>query len=154
MMGSTNRDRDAGLSLDRNAGDTTYDRIAFFYDLLDAPYEYAWRRPLRRMMFAGLSGRILDAGAGTGPNLPFYPAGAEMHAIDVSRKMLDRAPGRLRRPRPVPHALSRPALRCRGVDLRLLRAQRRSAAAGAARDGPHLPPGWPDPADRLPDDPA
>ena len=97
MTESTNRDRDIKLSIDRDGGDTTYDRVAFFYDLLDAPYEYGWRRPLRRMVFAGLSGRILDAGAGTGANLPFYPAGAEMHAIDVSRKMLERAAARAKR---------------------------------------------------------
>src|SRR5262249_59794997 len=109
MMGPTNRDRDVKLTLDRSGGDTTYDRVAFFYDLLDAPYEYGWRRPLRRMVFAGLSGRILDAGAGTGANLPFYPAGAEMHAIDVSRKMLERAAARARR-------AGRPAgLRCPGL---------------------------------------
>jgi len=81
-------------AIGRSGGDTTYDRIAFLYDVLDAPYEYGWRRRLRRKVFAGLSGRILDAGAGTGANLPFYPPGAEMHAIDVSRKMLDRASAR------------------------------------------------------------
>jgi ubiquinone/menaquinone biosynthesis C-methylase UbiE len=48
-------------------------------------------------VFAGLVGRILDAGAGTGANLPFYPAGAEVHGIDVSRKMLDRAAARATR---------------------------------------------------------
>ena len=48
-------------------------------------------------MFAGLGGRLLDAGAGTGANLPFYPKGAEVHAIDVSRKMLDRAAARAKR---------------------------------------------------------
>lgn len=76
-----------------HAPDTKYDRIAPFYDLLDAPHEFGWRRRLRRQVFQGLSGRILDAGVGTGANLPFYPP-AEMHAIDVSRAMLERAAAR------------------------------------------------------------
>jgi ubiquinone/menaquinone biosynthesis C-methylase UbiE len=74
----------------------TYDRIAPLYDLIDAPYEYGWRRRLRRTMFTGLAGRILDAGAGTGANLPFYPAGAEMHGCDASPAMLARAAARAR----------------------------------------------------------
>jgi ubiquinone/menaquinone biosynthesis C-methylase UbiE len=75
----------------------TYDRIAPFYDLIDAPFEYGWRRRLRRTMFTGLSGRILDAGTGTGANLEFYPAGAEMHGCDASPAMLARAAARARR---------------------------------------------------------
>ena len=75
----------------------TYDRIAPLYDLIDAPYEYGWRRRLRRTMFTGLSGRILDAGAGTGANIPFYPGGAEMHGCDASPAMLARAAARARR---------------------------------------------------------
>lgn len=69
----------------------TYDRIAPLYDLLDAPHEYGWRRRLRGQLFEGLTGRVLDAGAGTGANLPFYPREAEMVAIDSSPKMLARA---------------------------------------------------------------
>jgi ubiquinone/menaquinone biosynthesis C-methylase UbiE len=68
-----------------------YRRIAPLYDLLDLPFEYFRYRPLRRMLFAGLSGRILDAGVGTGRNIPFYPPGAEVTAIDGSREMLARA---------------------------------------------------------------
>lgn len=69
----------------------TYDRIAPLYDLLDAPHEYGWRRRLRGQLFNGLTGRVLDAGAGTGANVPFYPPGAEMVAVDSSAKMLARA---------------------------------------------------------------
>src|SRR5262245_51834650 len=79
------------------AGNATYDRVAPFYDLLDAPYEYGWRRPLRRQVFARIGGRILDAGAGTGANIPFYPSSAEMHAIDASPRMLQRAAARAAR---------------------------------------------------------
>jgi ubiquinone/menaquinone biosynthesis C-methylase UbiE len=72
-------------------GRRRYRRIAPLYDLLDLPFEYARYRPLRRMLFAGLSGRILDAGVGTGRNLPFYPRDSEVVGIDVSPEMLARA---------------------------------------------------------------
>jgi demethylmenaquinone methyltransferase/2-methoxy-6-polyprenyl-1,4-benzoquinol methylase len=42
-------------------------------------------------MFHGLSGRILDAGVGTGRNFPFYPRGSEVVGIDLSPAMLARA---------------------------------------------------------------
>jgi ubiquinone/menaquinone biosynthesis C-methylase UbiE len=68
-----------------------YDRIAPLYDLLDAPYEFSWRARLRGRMFHGLSGRILDAGVGTGRNIRFYTSGSEMVGIDQSAAMLERA---------------------------------------------------------------
>ena len=68
-----------------------YRRIAPVYDLLELPFEYARYRPLRRMLFAGLSGRILDAGVGTGRNIPFYPPASEVTGIDTSPEMLARA---------------------------------------------------------------
>jgi ubiquinone/menaquinone biosynthesis C-methylase UbiE len=71
-----------------------YRRIAPAYDLFDLPFEYLRYRPLRRMLFAGLSGHILDAGVGTGRNMPFYPAGAAVTGIDASPAMLARAESR------------------------------------------------------------
>jgi ubiquinone/menaquinone biosynthesis C-methylase UbiE len=68
-----------------------YQRIAPFYDLLDLPFEYGRYRRVRPMLFAGLSGHILDAGVGTGRNFPFYPAGATVLGIDISPAMLRRA---------------------------------------------------------------
>jgi ubiquinone/menaquinone biosynthesis C-methylase UbiE len=69
----------------------TYERIAPLYDILDRGYELLWKRRLRASAFAGTSGAILDAGAGTGCNMPFYPVGARMVAVDASPGMLDRA---------------------------------------------------------------
>jgi ubiquinone/menaquinone biosynthesis C-methylase UbiE len=69
----------------------TYQRIAPLYDLLDLPFEYGRYRAIRPMLFAGLSGRVLDAGVGTGRNMPFYPPRAEMVGIDLSPAMLARA---------------------------------------------------------------
>ena len=69
----------------------TYQRIAKWYDLLDAPFERKRYRPLRPILFAGLSGHILDAGMGTGQNIPFYPEGSPVVGIDLSPAMMDRA---------------------------------------------------------------
>ena len=74
----------------------TYDRIAPVYDLLDGVYERSWKRRLRAELFRHASGRILDAGVGTGCNMPFYPAAAEVVGIDMSRRMLARARKRAR----------------------------------------------------------
>ena len=69
----------------------TYERIARLYDLLDLPFEYGRYRRIRPLLFSGLSGRVLDAGVGTGRNMPFYPRDAEMVGIDLSPAMLARA---------------------------------------------------------------
>ena len=73
-----------------------YQRIAWVYDLLDLPFEHTRYRKIRPMIFAGLSGRILDAGVGTGRNFPFYPPGSEVVGIDLSPAMLARAERRRR----------------------------------------------------------
>ena len=69
----------------------TYRRIARFYDFLDSPFERSRYAPIRGGLFAGLEGRILDAGVGTGRNIPHYPAGARVIGIDLSRAMLAQA---------------------------------------------------------------
>ncbi len=74
-----------------------YQRVAPLYDLLDLPFEYGRYRALRRRMFEGLFGAILDAGIGTGRNMPFYPAGATVVGIDLSPAMLARAARRRER---------------------------------------------------------
>jgi SAM-dependent methyltransferase len=74
-----------------------YQRIAPFYDLLDLPFERRRYRPIRPLLFAGLTGRILEAGVGTGRNFPFYPAGASVLGIDLSPAMLARAARRRHR---------------------------------------------------------
>ena len=68
-----------------------YRRIARFYDVLDRPFERKRYQPVRPALFEGLSGRILDAGIGTGCNMPFYPGGAHVVGIDLSQAMLRRA---------------------------------------------------------------
>src|SRR6266478_3288637 len=68
-----------------------YQRIAPFYDLLDLPFEYGRYRRIRPRLFEGMSGRLLDAGVGTGRNFPFYPPDSEIVGIDISPAMLARA---------------------------------------------------------------
>ncbi len=76
---------------------TRYQRIAPWYDLLDLPFEALRYRALRPLLFQDLTGRILDAGVGTGRNIPFYPPDAEVVGIDNSPAMLARAERRRRR---------------------------------------------------------
>ena len=68
-----------------------YQRIAPVYDLLELPFEYGRYRRIRRLLFRGLSGCVLDAGVGTGRNFPFYPPGTKVIGIDISPAMLARA---------------------------------------------------------------
>jgi ubiquinone/menaquinone biosynthesis C-methylase UbiE len=68
-----------------------YQRIAPFYDVLDLPFEYGRYRKIRPLLLAGLAGRLLDAGVGTGRNFPFYPPTATVIGIDLSPAMLARA---------------------------------------------------------------
>lgn len=68
-----------------------YDRVAPFYDLLDLPFEVGRYRALRPQLFRGLSGTLLDAGVGTGRNMPFYPDRSKVTGIDLSPAMLAQA---------------------------------------------------------------
>jgi ubiquinone/menaquinone biosynthesis C-methylase UbiE len=68
-----------------------YQRIAPFYDLLDLPFERRRYQALRALIFQNLSGRLLDAGIGTGRNCAFYPPGATVAGIDTSPAMLAHA---------------------------------------------------------------
>lgn len=60
------------------------------YDILDWPWERQYRK-WRPRLVGDLEGRVLEAGVGTGRNLPFYPAEVELEAVDLSEGMLDRA---------------------------------------------------------------
>lgn len=72
-----------------------YERIAPLYDWVDLPFEYACYRRIRPLLFRQLSGRLLDAGVGTGRNFPFYPRGSDVVGIDLSPAMLARARQRI-----------------------------------------------------------
>jgi phosphatidylethanolamine/phosphatidyl-N-methylethanolamine N-methyltransferase len=68
---------------------STYDRLAPVYDALDAVYEVTWKRRVRALVFEGAAGLVLDVGAGTGANVPFYPEAGKTIGIDISPRMLD-----------------------------------------------------------------
>jgi ubiquinone/menaquinone biosynthesis C-methylase UbiE len=70
---------------------TRYQRIAPLYDLLDLPFERRRYSALRPLLFQNLSGKLLDAGIGTGQNCAYYPQDVEVAGIDTSPAMLERA---------------------------------------------------------------
>ncbi len=78
-----------------------YERISWLYDFLDLPFEYSRYRRGRAVIFQGITGRLLDAGVGTGRNIPYYPQRAQITGIDLSPAMLIQAERRRRR-----HAVS------------------------------------------------
>lgn len=73
-----------------------YGRASLYYDIIDWPFETLRYRALRRELWEGLSGRILDLGAGTGRNAPYYPSQAEVITADLSPEMLERARRRIK----------------------------------------------------------
>ncbi|HZI19980.1 MAG TPA: methyltransferase domain-containing protein [Pyrinomonadaceae bacterium] len=82
------------------AGPPVYDRLAAHYDRALGPLEKLGLRRLRASLLGELEAgsRLLEVGAGTGANFPFYPPGATALACDPSREMLARAAARPERP--------------------------------------------------------
>ncbi len=85
------------LALETERARRRYDRGAATYDLREGLMELLFRRWRRELWGSVPAGRILEIGVGTGKNMPYYPAGAEIVAIDFSPKMLERAERRARR---------------------------------------------------------
>ena len=72
-----------------------WDRVAKHYGLVEFLSEW-YLKPFRKTLWARATGRILEAGAGTGLNIAFYPAKARVTATDLSGAMLRRARERAR----------------------------------------------------------
>ncbi len=69
-----------------------YDKIAPIYDLLEGLVEHSSYSGWRKLLWSKVEGKqILEIGAGTGKNFPFYPKEADITAIDFSEGMLNRA---------------------------------------------------------------
>jgi phosphatidylethanolamine/phosphatidyl-N-methylethanolamine N-methyltransferase len=69
-----------------------YDRIAPIYDLMEGIVERSRYTRWRELLWDRVEGEnILEVGAGTGKNFPYYPDNARITAIDFSEKMLRRA---------------------------------------------------------------
>lgn len=69
-----------------------YDRIAPYFDGLQAIMEGFFYRRWRKKLWAKVEGiHILEVGVGTGKNFDYYPIDAQMTAIDFSPAMLKQA---------------------------------------------------------------
>lgn len=77
-----------------------YDRAAAHYDRWMRPFERAGLTRLRAAVLAEMpeGGRLLEVGAGTGLNFPFYPRGVRAACAEPSREMLLRAREKPSRP--------------------------------------------------------
>ncbi|NLW30260.1 MAG: class I SAM-dependent methyltransferase [Fibrobacter sp.] len=69
-----------------------YNRNARHYDLMELFPESLFFNRFRRELFSKVKGnKIIEVGVGTGKNIPFYPPGKKIIAIDFSEEMLKRA---------------------------------------------------------------
>jgi len=69
-----------------------YNRIAPVYDLLESLVERSRYSRWRKLLWSKVEGnRILEVGVGTGKNFSYYPAHADITAIDFSERMLSHA---------------------------------------------------------------
>ena len=65
--------------------------LAKIYDVVLAPTEWMGVRDQRRRLMEGLTGRVVEIGAGTGLNVPLYPASAaEVHAVEPDTHMIEK----------------------------------------------------------------
>ena len=75
---------------------TAYDRWAPIYDLVFGSVFATGRREAIEAA-ERVGGRILEVGVGTGISLPFYDPDSELHGVDISDAMLDKAKARVQR---------------------------------------------------------
>lgn len=72
-----------------------WDRLAPRFDTMAAKgAEERWA-PFKSKLFANMDGKILFLALGTGLDIPFFPPGKDITAIDISPKMLDEAKDRV-----------------------------------------------------------
>ena len=68
-----------------------YERIAPLYDKMETLAERRYANWRLRLWSLIQGPRVLEVGVGTGKNMPYYPAGLEVTAIDLTPGMLQRA---------------------------------------------------------------
>jgi ubiquinone/menaquinone biosynthesis C-methylase UbiE len=66
------------------------------YDLINRGAERRVLGPIRRQLLGDLAGRVLEIGAGTGANFPYYPPSVHLVATEPDPFMLRRAQQRAR----------------------------------------------------------
>ncbi|MEC4748262.1 class I SAM-dependent methyltransferase [Methylomicrobium sp. Wu6] len=80
------------MKLDSAQIQQRYDRLAPYFDCLEAMMEGLFFKSWRTKLWESVEGQhILEVGVGTGKNFDYYPAGARITAIDFSPKMLEQA---------------------------------------------------------------
>ncbi|NIO21035.1 MAG: methyltransferase domain-containing protein, partial [Candidatus Aenigmarchaeota archaeon] len=67
-----------------------YDITAWFYDILDYPWERQYRH-WRPQLVGDIRGEALEVGVGTGRNLRWYDSGVNLVAIDLCKAMVKKA---------------------------------------------------------------
>ncbi|WKZ44773.1 MAG: methyltransferase domain-containing protein [Anaerolineales bacterium] len=72
-----------------------YQRLSPIYDAMEGVAERRYR-PWREKLWSMVPGlRVLEVGVGTGKNIPYYPAGISIMAIDLTPGMLRHAQDRM-----------------------------------------------------------
>lgn len=61
--------------------------FARYYDAMTARAEEKWGRPLRTLMFGELTGNVLEVGAGSGANVPYFAKAASLVAVEPASEM-------------------------------------------------------------------
>lgn len=87
-----------GLHRENKLNQNKYQITAWFYDILDFPWELKYRR-WRPGLVGDLRGEVLEAGVGTGRNLNYYHHKVNLTALDFSTAMLKRSIKRARNAR-------------------------------------------------------
>ncbi len=75
---------------ERRALKLKYDITAWFYDILDYPWERQYRH-WRPQLVGDIRGEVLEAGVGTGRNLKYYNSDVNLTAIDLCKAMVQKA---------------------------------------------------------------
>ena len=72
-----------------------WDRLAPRFDgMASQGAERRWK-PFKQALFSHMEGRVLFLALGTGLDIPSYPAGRDITAIDISPKMIEQAQPRI-----------------------------------------------------------
>lgn len=75
--------------LSKKALQQKYDQAARWYDVGETMLGWLGVGRLRRELLQKASGNVLEVAVGTGKNLPHYPGGCNVTAIDLSPEMLN-----------------------------------------------------------------
>jgi ubiquinone/menaquinone biosynthesis C-methylase UbiE len=85
MLATTLNEQATALTRDR------YQRLSSVYDRMEGMAEGRYT-PWRTALWSLVKGpRVLKVGVGTGKNMPYYPSGMELTAVDLTPGMLERA---------------------------------------------------------------